>query len=279
MNKVRSYLPWGAKNVVRIVRLQGRIAPQPRGQVLNLQKIEKHLDKAFDTKKVKPKAVCLEINSMGGNVVQSNLIYQRIRNLSKASDVPVISFAEDYAASGGYWLAMAGDEILVDPNSLVGSIGVLYGVLGFEETIKKLGLDWRLITAGENKFRMDPFKPLKQADIDFTIKKLQEVHHNFISLVKERRPKLDVNHKTVFSGDIFTGQEAVSMGLADGFCSDIKALCFERYGKDVKFERCEPPKGFLDRFQGLGTDAKIELSVSDLFDELTDKQQEAKFGL
>ena len=139
MNKVRSYLPWGAKNVVRIVRLQGRIAPQPRGQVLNLQKIEKHLDKAFDTKKVKPKAVCLEINSMGGNVVQSNLIYQRIRNLSKASDVPVISFAEDYAASGGYWLAVAGDEILVDPNSLVGSIGVLYGVLGFEETIKKLG--------------------------------------------------------------------------------------------------------------------------------------------
>lgn len=139
MSKVRSYLPWGAKNVVRIVRLQGTIRPQSRGQGLNLQKINKHLDKAFDIKKVKPKAVCLEINSPGGSAVQSSLIYQRIRNLSKATEVPVLSFTEDYAASGGYWLALAGDEIFVDPNSVVGSIGALFGNFGFEEAIKKLG--------------------------------------------------------------------------------------------------------------------------------------------
>ena len=139
MSKIRSYLPWGAKNVVRIVRLQGTIRPQSRGQGLNLQKIDKHLGKAFDIKKVKPKAVCLEINSPGGSAVQSSLIYQRIRNLSKATEVPVLSFTEDYAASGGYWLALAGDEIFVDPNSVVGSIGALFGNFGFEEAIKKLG--------------------------------------------------------------------------------------------------------------------------------------------
>ena len=139
MSKIRSYLPWGAKNVVRIVRLQGTIRPQSRGQGLNLQKIDKHLGKAFDIKKVKPKAVCLEINSPGGSAVQSSLIYQRIRNLSKVTEVPVLSFTEDYAASGGYWLALAGDEIFVDPNSVVGSIGAVFGNFGFEEAIKKLG--------------------------------------------------------------------------------------------------------------------------------------------
>ena len=139
MNKIRSYLPWGAKNLVRIVRLQGTIRAQSRGQSLNLQKIEKQLEKAFNIRRVRPKAVCLEVNSMGGTVVQSNLIYQRIRSLSEATGVPVLSFAEDYAASGGYWLAMAGDEIFVDPQSIVGSIGVLYGNFGLEEVIKKLG--------------------------------------------------------------------------------------------------------------------------------------------
>ena len=139
MNKIRNYLPWGTKNLVRIVRLQGTIKAQSRGQGLNLQKIEKQLEKAFNIRRVRPKAVCLEINSMGGAVVQSNLIYQRIRSLSEATGVPVLSFAEDFAASGGYWLAMAGDEIFVDPNSMVGSIGVLHGNFGLGEAIKKLG--------------------------------------------------------------------------------------------------------------------------------------------
>ena len=139
MNKIRNYLPWGTKNLVRIVRLQGSIKAQPRGQALNLQRIEKQLEKAFNIRRVRPKAVCLEINSMGGAAVQSNLIYQRIRSLSEATGIPVLSFAEDYATSGRYWLAMAGDEIFVDPNSMVGSIGALYGTFGMTEAIKKLG--------------------------------------------------------------------------------------------------------------------------------------------
>lgn len=138
MNKILSYIPRRGKNVVRIVRLQGAIkAEGPRS--LNLRRMERFIDKAFDIRRVKPKAVCLEINSAGGTVVQSNLIYERIRYLSEDTGVPVLSFAEEYAASGGYWLAMAGDEIYVDPNSMVGSIGVLFGNFGFEETMKKLG--------------------------------------------------------------------------------------------------------------------------------------------
>ena len=148
MNRIRSSLPWVSKNVVRIVRLQGMITAEsrPGGQGFNFQKVEKHIEDAFDVKKIKPKAVCLEINSRGGSAVQSNLIYQRIRALSKGNNVPVLSFAEDTAASGGYWLALAGDEIFVDPNSVIGSIGALFGTFGMEETIKKLG---RYINRGE----------------------------------------------------------------------------------------------------------------------------------
>lgn len=106
---------------------------------MNLRKVEKHLDKAFATKKVRPRAVCLEINSGGGSPVQSNLIFNRIRALSKATKIPVLSFAEDLAASGGYILALAGDEIFVEPNTIIGSIGALSQGFGFQETIKKLG--------------------------------------------------------------------------------------------------------------------------------------------
>ncbi|KAL9950887.1 hypothetical protein ACROYT_G043458 [Oculina patagonica] len=246
---------------------------RPGDRSLNFRKVEKHLEGAFDTKKIKPKAVCLEINSRGGSPVQSNLIYQRIRALSKKNAVPVLSFAEDTAASGGYWLALAGDEIFVDPNTVIGNIGALYGTFGMEETIKKLGLEWRLLTAGENKFRNDPFKPVKQEDVDFLQNILNQIHVNFINKVKERRPTLDVKHKTVFTGDYFLGTDAVSIGLADGICSDMKALCRERFGEDVKFERCEPPQGFLSGLKNFGSETRVEISMNDALEELAVKQQ------
>ena len=142
MSWISSRLPWKKpKNVVRVLRLAGNIAARQgnSARALNLRKIEKFIDRAFDDKKVKPKAVCLEINSPGGSAVQSNLIYNRIRSLSKEKNVPVLSFTEDYAVSGGYWLAVAGDEIYVDPNSILGSIGVLMYTFGMVEAIKKLG--------------------------------------------------------------------------------------------------------------------------------------------
>lgn len=125
---------------------------------------------------------------------------------------------------------------------------------------------------------MDPFRPLKSEDVDFTTKMLHKIQKNFVDLVKERRPKLDVNHKTVFTGDIFTGQEAVSIGLADGLCSDLKIFCIKKFGTNVKFQRCDTSKGFLSALLGFGPKARIELSVNDLLDELSDQQQ-AKFGL
>ena len=118
---------------------------------------------------------------------------------------------------------------------------------------------------------MDPFKSLKQEDVEFTRKRLLKIRNSYINLVKERRKKLDVNHKTVFTGEFFTGQEAVSMGLADGYCSDLKKFFTERYGKDVKFERCDPPRGFLSILQSFGGETRIKLSVNELFDGISDQ--------
>mgnify|MGYP001792386182 CR=1 FL=1 len=145
MSWISSKLPWKkSKDVVRVVRLAGTIMSRPgrstsSGRYLNLRSIEKVLDRAFDDKKVKPKAVCLEVNSTGGSATQSNLIYSRIRSLANDKSIPVLSFTEDYACSGGYWLAVAGDEIYMDPNSIVGSIGALIYSFGLVEAIKKLG--------------------------------------------------------------------------------------------------------------------------------------------
>lgn len=135
------------------------------------------------------------------------------------------------------------------------------------------GLEWRLYTAGENKVRNDPFKPQKPEDVEFTQNILDQIHKNFINMVKQRRPTLNVNHKTVFTGDIFLGDDAVSIGLADGICSDMKALCRKRFGEDVKFERCEPPKGFLGGLKNFGSEARVEVSVNDALEELAVKQQ------
>ena len=235
------------KDVVRIVRLAGSIKNGSGGvnsKSLNVPALEKLLDKAFDTKKVKPKAVALEISCPGGSAPISNLIYSRIRNLSVKKEVPVYSFIEDLAASGGYWLALAGDEIYCDPNSMVGSIGALFANIGLEEVFKTLGLEFRLITAGENKFRFDPSKPMKDSDRLWMEQMLKEVHNNFIQLVKERRTNLDVDHKTVFTGDVFTGSRALQVGLVDGLSSDMRVVMQEKYGPDVTFERMTGPTGW-----------------------------------
>ena len=141
------------------------------------------------------------------------------------------------------------------------------------------GVEWRAIVAGENKLRLDPFKPLKSEDVEWTHSILQEVHHNFISLVKERRPKMDLNHKTVFTGDCFVGQAAVNIGLVDRVASDLKAVCQERYGKDVVFQRCEPPKSFYEKYVEKSMRTQANLNIDDVLDTVAIKQMEAKYGL
>lgn len=133
-------------------------------------------------------------------------------------------------------------------------------------------MESRIFTSGEHKVRMDPFSPLKQEDVDYVTNMLKQLHNNFIELVKERRPSLDVKHKTVFSGDFFTGKDAVSIGLADNTCSDLRAVCQQRFGKDVKFERCEPPTGLLGELKNFGSQIKVEVSMNDMLEEMALKQ-------
>ncbi|EDO44359.1 predicted protein [Nematostella vectensis] len=276
----RSWVPWRThKNVVRIIRLQGIInASSSNHRALSLRRVEKAIDRAFEVKKVAPKAVCLEINSTGGSPVQSNLIYTRIREQANDKKIPVLSFVEDHALSGGYWLSLAGDEIFVDPNSAVGSIGAVSSNVGVVEAMKKLGLEYRPVVMGEHKVRMNPMEPLKPEDVEWVKKILAEVHNNFIDLVKERRTKLDTTSKTVFSGDIFLGKEAVRIGLVDAITTDLKSLCKKRFGEDVVFERCDLPQDFFTRMMNKRFGMEASINVDEALDSLAIRGQREKIG-
>eukprot|EP00794_Sanderia_malayensis_P007694 gene7694-8531_t len=248
------------KPLVRVLRMAGMI-------------------KAGKGQKDRPKAVVLEINSTGGSAVQSNLIYTRIRNLADKNKLPVISFVEDHAVSGGYWLALSGDEIYADQNSSVGHIGALFMLFGLEGTLKKLGMEPRTIQAGEHKFRLDPFKPLKPEDTDWVKRLLGEVHQSFISLVKERRPTLDVKHKTVFEADIFTGRQAAKIGLIDGVSSDLNALVKKRFGDETVIKRIEPKSRFpFGNFGGFGTQLGLP-PTDEIIEDIADLGVQSRYKM
>lgn len=251
---------------VAVIRLQGAIGGGERG--LNDQRFAPLVEKAF--KRGKPKAVCLQINSPGGSAAQSSLIAARIRRLSEEKGVPVYAFVEDVAASGGYWLATAADEIYVDHNSIVGSIGVIAAGFGFHEAMKKYGVERRVHTAGTSKSFWDPFSPEKEEDVQ-RLKDLQGViHENFIDHVKARRAEKLSNHPELFTGHIWVGQKAIEVGLADKvghLSSEMRA----RFGDKVKF-RVYGPKRSL--FQRVGASF-----VEDGLDALETRAQFARFGL
>ncbi len=217
----------GGKATVAVVRLQGVIAaggsPLSRG-VINLEALEAGLVKAFGLPGLQ--AVALAINSPGGAPTQSALVADRIRGLAAEKEVPVIAFCEDLAASGGYWLACAADEIVAHPTSLVGSIGVVSGGFGFQEAIGRYGVERRLHTAGESKARLDPFLPQKAEDVAWLRGELEELHRMFIAWVTERRgPKLDGD---VFTGEVWTGERARALGLVDAL-GTLRGVLGERY--------------------------------------------------
>ena len=181
----------------------------------------------------KARAVALLINSPGGSPVQSHLIYRRIRALAAENKRPVIAFAEDVAASGGYMIACAADEIICDPSSIVGSIGVVGGSFGFAKLMEKLGIERRLYTSGENKAMLDPFLPEKPEDVERLKAVQREIHEGFIDLVKgSRGARLKGPENTLFSGEYWTGSKAVELGLADGI-GDLRSTLRERFGDDV----------------------------------------------
>lgn len=230
--------------VVSVVRLSGVIASGNRG-ALSDQALGAVIEKAF--RKGKPTAVALVINSPGGSPVQSSLIGARIRRLAEEKDIPVFAFVEDVAASGGYWLAAAADEIFVDSSSVVGSIGVISSGFGAHELLAKHGIERRVHTAGKSKSMMDPFRPEKEEDVARLEKVLGQIHETFIDHVKTRRGEKLVDNPDLFTGEIWIGAHAVEQGLVDGI-GHITPVLKERFGEKVKFRRYGVKRSVMQRF-------------------------------
>ncbi|MBK5961058.1 S49 family peptidase [Rhodoplanes elegans] len=232
--------------VVPVVRINGVIGvASPLRPGVTLAGLARALDRAFAMRGAK--AVALSINSPGGAAAQSHLIFRRIRQLAEEKNLPVIAAVEDVGASGGYMIACAADEIVADPASIVGSIGVIGATFGLDKAIEKLGIERRVYTAGDNKSSLDPFLPEKPEDVA-RIKAIQtEIHALFIELVKSRRgDRLAGPEKTLFSGEYWTASTALGHGIVDRL-GDLRSYLRERFGKDVLTPVVSPERGFLAR--------------------------------
>ena len=262
------------KTVIPVVRLQGVIAADQRQGRLNIASVGPLLKRAFAIKSAP--AIAIIVNSPGGSPVQSRLISKRIRDLADEHNKPVLVFVEDAAASGGYFIAVAGDEIFADPSSIVGSIGVIMAGFGFVGTLDKLGIERRVHTAGKNKSTLDPFLPEKKADVD-RIKTFElDIHQVFIDHVKSRRgSKLKATDDTLFTGEWWTGVRGLDLGLIDAL-GDLHEILRSRYGKDIELKPIEPKRGLfsLPRF---GFSA--EGMAADLTASVEDRATWARFGL
>src|ERR1700728_969739 len=236
----------GGLPVVPVVRLTGVIGfGTPRRPGLSLASVARTVDRAFATRNAA--AIALAINSPGGSPVQSHLIFRRIRELAQEKKCRVIAFVEDAAASGGYMIACAADEIIADPNSIVGSIGVVGASFGFDKLIDKIGIERRLYTSGEHKAMLDPFLPENSDDVA-RLKKLQrEIHDSFIALVKSRRGgKLAGPENDLFSGEYWIGTRGLELGLIDAI-GDLRTVLRERYGDKVVTPLISAERGWLGR--------------------------------
>lgn len=229
--------------VVRFSGVIGVVTPLRPGVLLST--VARTLERAFETPRAR--AVALVINSPGGSPSQSHLIYRRIRQLADEKHIPVLAFVEDVGASGGYMLACAADEIICDQYSIVGSIGVVGGTFGFTKLMDKLGIERRLYTAGDRKVMLDPFLPEKPDDVK-RIKAIQkDIHENFIALVKARRGgKLNGSDKALFSGEFWTADKAIELGLADRM-GDLRSTLRERFGEKVYTPLISAERSLLGR--------------------------------
>src|SRR5579864_3093953 len=270
--------------VVPVVRLAGVIgAVTPLRPGMTLAGLARILERAFSVRNAK--AVALLINSPGGSPVQSRQIYLRIRQLAEEKKLPVLVFVEDVAASGGYMIACAGDEIFCDPSSILGSIGVVGGSFGFQELIKKIGVERRLYTAGAHKAMLDPFLPENPDDVA-RVKALQrEIHAIFIALVKgSRGSRLKADDDTLFTGEYWAGETSVTMGLADAI-GDLRSTLRARFGEKVATPVIAPASGMLSGLLGRrspGTLHAFENTASlpdEVISALESRAIWAKFGL
>lgn len=261
--------------VVGVLRLEGVIGPSGPGRSgLTLATNERAIEKLFASDRLS--AAAIVINSPGGSPVQSALLARRIRNLAAEKEVPVIAFCEDVAASGGYWLACAGDEIFADANSIIGSIGVISAGFGLNDFIERFGIERRVYSTGPRKGMLDPFQEEKPDDVE----RLRELHadifENFKEHVKARRgERLIATDDTLFTGDVWSGAQAVENGLIDGL-AEMRAEMRRRYGDKVKFQRAGVRRGLLSRLRG---GAKAGIDPGEIIAALDDWALWKRFGL
>ena len=242
---MKRFIPFvKAVPMVAIVRLQGSIGMGGRGSLSDAG-LRGMLEKAF--RRGKPAAVALEINSPGGSPVQSSLIGARIRRLSEETGVPVFAFVEDVAASGGYWLASAADEIFADESSILGSIGVISAGFGAHVFLTRQGIERRVHTAGKSKSLPDPFKPESEEDVARINRLLAQLHDTFIAQVRNRRGGKLTHNPDLFTGEVWIGRAAVEVGLADGV-GHLVPVMKQRFGDKVRFRRYEQRRPILQRF-------------------------------
>ncbi len=262
--------------VVAVVRLAGVIgAPGPWRGGLSLAALAPTLERAFALGGIK--AVALAINSPGGSPVQSALIAGRVRALAAEKRLPVFAFAEDVAASGGYWLATAADEIFADPASIIGSIGVISSGFGFHELLQRLGVERRVHTAGSRKSMLDPFRPEAPEDVARLEALQRDIHDGFKGHVRERRgARLKADDDLLFSGEFWTGRRALELGLIDGL-GDLRSVMRARYGDKVRLRLVGGQRGWLMR--RLRLDASSRDWARDLIAAAEERALWARFGL
>lgn len=257
MKRFIPFLPKGP--LVSVIRLSGVIAAAPRGGTLSDQALAPVIERAFA--KGRPAAVALVLNSPGGSPVQSALIAARIRRLAEEKKIPVHAFVEDVAASGGYWLACAADDIWVDDSSILGSIGVISAGFGFADAIARIGIERRVYTAGSDKSILDPFRPENPEDIARLRDIQDQIHRAFIAHVTARRGDRLRTDEDLFTGRFWAGGRAVELGLADGIAHvapKLKAL----YGDKLRIQQFGPKRGLFQRF-GVGVLTELSAGLED----------------
>ena len=263
------------KKIIPHIRLSGIIGSVGRfKQGINFAGQQEIIDKAFSIKK--SLAIAISINSPGGSPVQSHLIYSYIRKLAKKNNKKVLVFTEDVAASGGYLIACAGDEIYANSSSIVGSIGVISASFGFQNVIKKIGIERRIYTAGQNKSSLDPFKEENEEDVK-KLKKIQlELHEDFINVVKTSRASklVDTEKNNTFTGEFWSGSTSLKIGLIDGI-GNAEQILREKFGEEVVIKKLEKPKGFLAK----KLSASLNNQVDGIANILEERAQWQKFGL
>lgn len=252
---------------VAVIKLHGAIMSGGKQGSLNIDKLAPTIAAAFNSK---AQAVALDLNCPGGSPVQSDLIAEEIRHWADKTNTPVYAFAQDVAASGGYWLACSADEIYAMPSSITGSIGVIRAGFGFDKLIDKLGIERRITTEGENKSKLDPFMPENEKDVKFIQGIQKDIHSNFKSYVKDRRKgKLQGTDKKLMNGDVWTADQAKKLGIIDGVGS-LRAVMRDKFGEDVRIQVFSPRPSFnlLGALSGASHQSKHESVGRGIVDEL-----------